>query len=201
MSASITIVTPTFNRSSDILSRCIDCVEGQTYTNWHQIIIADDKDLSGHVCEEIQAKYASPKRTFMCTGSNTKNWGNTPKQYGINAAKSDFIVFVDDDNVIFPNYLMQFIKYFEENPSHGMAICKIIHCGPLAPYWGTPPKILNGNPPTVQNIDTMQICIRTPIAKECAWLDLGYCGDGHTINNFSNHCEFGYISEILAVHL
>ena len=198
---SITIITPTYKRDSDILRRCIDCVESQTYKNWFHIVVVDDVGFEGNISQSLIDEYSSPKRKFICTGANSNNWGNTPKQHGIDAATTDFIVFVDDDNVIFPNYLNKFMRYFDTYPTHGMAICKIIHCGPLAPHWGEPPKIIDGNPPAVRNIDTIQICIRTAIAKDCTWLNLGYCGDGHTIVNFSNHCTFGYIPEILALHL
>ena len=45
-------------------------------------------------------------------------------------------------------------------------IYKIIHVGPLPPNLGAPPKVLNGNPPVLQNIDTLQVCVKSQIMKQ-----------------------------------
>ena len=56
--------------------------------------------------------------------------------------------------LFFPNYLSTFNKNIETQPNIITHICKIIHIGPLPPNLGTTPKVLNNNPPVLQNIDT-----------------------------------------------
>ena len=197
---SFTIITPTYNRNNDILKRCIDCIESQTYTNWRHLVIIDDNDLTKHISQDIINKYSSTKREFITLEKNFNNFGNTPRQYGISLSNEENIVFVDDDNVIFPNFLFTFNKFIELNKNIDSWICKIIHLGPL-PSQFIEPAILNGSPPILQNIDTLQFCVKTSIIKTYGWLDKGYLADGYTIENICKNSSFEFIDEILGVHM
>jgi glycosyltransferase involved in cell wall biosynthesis len=198
---SFTIITPTYQRAPDILRRCLDSVNGLRYREWHQIIIVDDASFEGHVSQELMDEYASPQRTWMTLGYRANNWANAPRMKAILAAASDYIVFLDDDNIVFPNYLTEFVNHFRTHPDHGMAVCKILHCGPLPAHFGRPPAILDGRPPVLQNVDSLQICVRSEIAKQYGWLDAGYTADGATIQLWSQHCTVGFVDTITAVHL
>ena len=52
---------------------------------------------------------------------------------GIRAALGDLLVFVDDDNVLAPDYLAVAVRLFEEHPGLGAA------GGPIVAEWETPP--------------------------------------------------------------
>ena len=52
---------------------------------------------------------------------------------GIRAAHGDLLVFVDDDNVLSPDYLAVAVRLFGENPRLGAA------GGPVVPEWEAPP--------------------------------------------------------------
>lgn len=198
----ITIITPTFKRNTRILKRCIDSINSQTYPHWRHLIIADDKTLVGHVSDEIIEKYSSEKRQFIPLGHRSNNSGNSPRIFGISKIESEFTFFFDDDNVVFPNYLETCMDYFKTHPQIEMSICKIIHLGPLPAHLCPPPKVLNGNPPVLQNIDTLQACIRSHIVKTYGWLETGvYLADGYTLENFAKNCKYGYIDDVLGVHL
>lgn len=202
MNPVVTIITPTFKRDPKILKRCLDSINSQTYTHWYHIIIADDETLEGHVPKELIDEYTSEKRIFLPLGRRSNDSGNSPRIKGVEMINGDFTHFFDDDNVIFPNYLQTCMDYFKENPSKDMSICKIIHLGPLPQHLHPPPKVLNGNPPVLQNIDTLQVCIRSSVVKQYGWLETGvYLADGYTLENFAKHCSFGFIDEILGVHL
>jgi len=198
---SVTIVTVTYNRSTEVLKRCLDCVEGQTFKDWHHLVVVDDKTIDHHISSDVLDMYSCEKREFLALGYHSNNWGNSPRQFAIDHSNSEFIVFIDDDNIVFPHYLDTFVTYFNKHPLHDLAICRIIHLGPLPSFHCPPPKILNGNPPVVQNIDTLQVCVRLQIAKKYGWLDKGYMADGYTIQNFAEHCHHGFLEEILGVHM
>lgn len=206
--AMITIITPTYGRHADVLKRCMDCVDGQTYTHWRHIVIVDDEYVQPHVTQDTVSHYTqNGKREFVSLGKHTNNYGNTPRRHGIYSSQTKYIMFMDDDNVIFPNYLQVMIEHLElhedAQPSDFlMAVCKIIHMGPLPEKLCPPPKILDGRPPVLQNIDTLQVVVTSDLAKKCGWLDQGYLADGYTIELYSHHANhIVYVDEILAVHM
>ena len=204
MNTFFNIITPTFNRSHAIIERCIASVDAQIHKNWKHFVIIDDvdKNKNKHVPQNLIEKYSSPKREFICLGHNSNNFGNSPRKLGINlSTENGYIVFVDDDNIIFPNYLSTFNKNIQPHPNIITHICKIIHMGPLPPNLGTPPKILNGNPPVLQNIDTLQVCVKSQIMKQHGWLNMGYMADGYTIQSLCKNWNYTYIDNILGVHM
>ena len=197
---SVTIITTTYNRNK-VLERCLACVDSQIYTNWKHLVIVDDISTESHISQELIKKYSSDKREFIALGERSNNYGNTPRQFGIMKSESDYILFLDDDNVIFPDYLQVMMEYMLQNPDVDMGICKIIHMGPLPARLCPPPKVLDGNPPVLQNIDTLQVCIKRHIAQTYGWLNMGYCADGHTFELWAKNCKYGFVDSILGVHM
>lgn len=196
---SITIITPTYNRKHDILIRCIKSVDSQTYQNYKHIIIVDDYDFEPHISQEMLNTYSSEKRTFLKTNTRYNNFGNSLRQKGIELADTDYIVFLDDDNIIFPDYLEKMIHGVG---SYDIGICKILHMGPLPPRLCPPPIVLEGNPPVLQNIDTLQVIVKSDVMKREGWeVDKGYLADGYTIEKICKNNSFTYINHILGVHM
>lgn len=200
----ITILTPTYKRTPDTLRRGFAAVNSQLYSNWRQLVIVDDVSMSPHVSDEIQREFADPRREFMVLGQRSNDYGRTPRQVGIEraASTSDFFVFLDDDNVIFPDYLEKFMRHMSAHPEHDMAICKILHMGPLPARLCPPPKVLDGLPPVLQNIDTLQMCVRADFALREGWdVDKGYMADGYTFERWASRGQYGAVDAILGVHL
>jgi glycosyltransferase involved in cell wall biosynthesis len=198
---SFTFITPTFRRPAAVLKRCLDSVEGQAYANWRQIVVVDDATVEPHIPADLLATYTSPQREFVALGRASNNSGNSPRQFAIERATTDFVVFLDDDNVIFPNYLEVMAAALIVEPTADMAICRIIHMGPLPPWLCPPPKVLDGNPPVLQNIDSLQAVVRTRAMKEHTWLDRGYMADGYTLQSLAAKYRHIHVSEILGVHM
>lgn len=196
---SITIITPTYKRDENILLRCIKSVDSQIYQNFKHIIMVDDINLEDHITSDFINSYSSDKRTFMSLGYRSNNYGNNPRQKCIEMTETDYIVFLDDDNVIFPNYLSELIKGVK---NFSIGICKIVHLGPLpAPLW-PPPKIIDGNPPILQNIDTLQVIVKTEVMKKERWeVDKGYLADGYTLEKICKNNDYIFINEILGIHM
>jgi|TARA_B110001450_G_scaffold195282_1_gene183632 glycosyltransferase involved in cell wall biosynthesis len=199
---SFAIITPTFNRSSDVLERCFASIDAQIYKNWKQIVIIDDDNIEKHISSKLVEKYSCDNREFICLGKNSNDFGNSPRTLGIKmASQESYIVFIDDDNVIFPDYLSSFAKNIQLMPIKKIHICQIIHLGPLPSNLGTPPKIIYGKPPVLRNIDTLQICVAAEIIKQHGWLDMGYLADGYTIQSICKTLNYTYINKVLGVHM
>ena len=73
--------------------------------------------------------------------------------------------------------------------------------GPLPPNLGAPPKVLNGNPPVLQNIDTLQVCVKSQIMKQHGWLNMGYMVDGYTIPILCKNWNCTFVDDILGIHM
>lgn len=224
----ITFITPTYSRDDAVLRRCLDCVEGQTFRDWTHLVIVDDKAVEPHVTTETLNAYSHSRRQFIALGHRSNNYGNTPRQLGIDLATTKYIVFLDDDNVIFPNYCRVMLDALGATPSAAkgtgesqptvtdatatttsdrsaadvqMVVCRIIHMGPLPSWLCPPPKVLDGNPPVLQNIDTLQVCVESSVAKQIGWFEMGYMADGHTLQAYARSCGTKHIDDILGVHM
>ena len=96
----ISIIIPAYNVEKYI-SRCIDSVLKQTYSNL-EIILVDDgsKDKSGHICDIYKEKDSRIKVIHKENGglSDARN-------YGIREAQGEYIVFIDSDDYVDSNYI------------------------------------------------------------------------------------------------
>jgi len=97
----ITIITPTHYRP-DLLRRCIQSVQLQTFNEYEHIIVADHCPYAFSVYKE----FASDKRIRFINNEqpHVPNVGSVGKNIGVNNAKSDIIAYCDDDNVLLPNH-------------------------------------------------------------------------------------------------
>jgi glycosyltransferase involved in cell wall biosynthesis len=187
------IITPTYKGRENSLSRAIECVNNQTYSNWEHIIVADGS--INYFCEQ------SEKRRVITLPSPTQDSGNTPRSVGLLHASSDYVLFFDDDNVIFPQYLWTVKQAFSEHNHPLSIICGIYHFGPLPASLGEPPQMLTGSPPVLQNVDTLQFVADTGLMKEHGWLNKGYLADGHTIESYTKQYGYVNIPSVLGIHL
>lgn len=94
----ITVIVPVYN-AEQYISKCIESILEQTYTNL-QIILVDDgsTDGSGELCDRYAAL---DRRVDVC---HTTNRGLVAaRKEGIRKAQGDYVGFVDADDYIEPN--------------------------------------------------------------------------------------------------
>lgn len=87
---SVTVVTPTWKRRGLLLNRCVPSVKDQTYDGHvEHVIVSDgpDEDLRG-----------VPGVTFLPGHVPERNRGLTARRHGAEAAQTDLIAYLDDDN-------------------------------------------------------------------------------------------------------
>lgn len=99
----ISIIVPVYNVEK-YLTKCIDSILSQTYTDWELILIDDGSiDQSGKICDEYICKDSRIKTTHK------KNEGvSRARNTGIALAKGEYICFIDSDDWIDPTYLEDF---------------------------------------------------------------------------------------------
>jgi len=98
----VTIVITTYNRSYQ-LSHAVESAIEQTYKNTEILIVDDGSNFPDtlSVISEIQKKYPSVR---VITQEN--KYLGSARNTGAQNANGEYIVFLDDDDLLFPNYII-----------------------------------------------------------------------------------------------
>lgn len=111
----VSIIVPVYN-TGDKLKKCIDSLVNQTVKDIEIIIINDGStDNSKEVIEEY-IKNNSRKNEVKIEFYSKENEGIAKtRNYGIEKANSDYILFVDSDDYIDKKLIEKLSKYIEQN--------------------------------------------------------------------------------------
>ena len=112
----VSVIIPTYNRA-EMLCQCVDSVLDSTYTSLEILIV--DNNSSDNTVELIKSKYCDEqrvklfplKRNMMAAGGRNE---------GIKHAKGDYLLFVDNDNVVFPDMIEKLIDQMERDKQIGL---------------------------------------------------------------------------------
>ena len=105
------LIIPTYNRP-EALSDCIDSVLKQTVLP-DELIIVDDGNL-----EEIPYEKACQNKGIHTIYYKKDTPGLTrSRNKGVELSSGDIILFLDDDVILFPDYIEQILAGYDENTS------------------------------------------------------------------------------------
>ena len=195
----ISILMPTYNRKVSTIKRSIDCITNQTHSNFELLVISDGPSEPNTL--SLVNSYNDSRIRYLFTGTTLPagDYGASVRQFGLNKMNGKYVCFIDDDNTIEVNYLSELVKPLEENKGD-FTICRILHYGPL-PNNPILPKVLDGNPVKVGNIDTLQVMVKSDIIKNLGWcVKESYYSDGHTFEKLDKNCKKVYVDKILGTH-
>lgn len=101
----VSLIVPVYN-AVKYLSRCVDSILNQNYTDFELILVNDGStDGSLAICEDFERR---DSRVFVI---NEDNQGvSSARNHGIKVAKGDYICFVDADDYVSPSYLDQLVS-------------------------------------------------------------------------------------------
>ncbi len=107
----ITIIVPIY-KVEQYLQRCIESILSQTYCDFELLLVNDGSpDKCGNICDEYAQKDSRIK-VFHKTNGGV----GSARNYGLNNASGEWILFVDGDDELLPNSLRYFIeksKFFD----------------------------------------------------------------------------------------
>lgn len=116
----ISIIIPIYN-SEKKLSECLDSIIKQSYQDFELILINDgSNDNSEEICHTYQSKHPQRIRYYHqvnCGVSSARNMG-------LDNANGEYICFVDSDDYVEPNYLVELLHLLEENNAD-ISMCDI----------------------------------------------------------------------------
>lgn len=105
----ISILVPVY-KVENFISRCIDSVITQNFTNYELILVDDGSpDKSGIICEEYAHKY-----TFIRVVHKANGGLPSARLAGFQNAKGKYIMFLDSDDFLLPNALSTLYNKIEE---------------------------------------------------------------------------------------
>lgn len=115
----ISVVIPHYNQQ-EVIGETIDSILKQTYPAF-EIIIVDDVSTNRELTAISLSKYASCQ-TIKAYYPDEKLYVGGARNYGIDKATGDLVVFIDADDIMHPQRLEIFMRLFSENPSATFAI-------------------------------------------------------------------------------
>lgn len=119
----ISVIVPVYN-VENYLSKCIETLTAQTYSNI-EILLVDDgsTDSSGQICDE----YAVKDNRIMVI--HKENGGlSSARNAGMPKASGEYIAFVDSDDFVSEDYIESLLEACENNGA------KVAACGYIEYY-------------------------------------------------------------------
>ena len=112
----VSVIVPTYNRA-EILCDCIGSIICSTYTNL-EIIIVDNKSTDQTV-DIVKHRYSNDKRIkILKLKKNRMAAGG--RNAGIKVAKGEYMLFVDNDNIVYPDMIELLIREMEKDKNIGL---------------------------------------------------------------------------------
>lgn len=109
----VSVIVPSYN-SAKYLADTIQSIIDQTYQNW-ELILVDDGSTDN--TKEIVTAFEDPRVKYI----HTENRGNYfARNLGLEHAKSEFIAFLDADDVWLPKKLELQVEFFLANENLGI---------------------------------------------------------------------------------
>ncbi len=175
MNELVSVVITTYNRINE-LRRAIKSVIQQSYKNIEIIVVDDNVDNS--ISKQVKSIIEEFNDERIVLKRNEKNLGGAlSRNVGIQAAKGNYIAFLDDDDEYLPTKVEKQLKLFKESNDNKLAL---VYC-----YCNA---VLNGKVIRKYNYDyvgnclynAMRICIAATsqwmCKKECL-IDVGMFSD------------------------
>lgn len=111
----VSVIIPTYNRAN-LLAHAIQSVLEQTMSDL-QLIVVDDGSTDN--TPDVIAHFKDPR---LCYVRQTNQGRSAARNHGARLARSDFLGFLDSDDMYLPESLEAHLKKFRQQPKLGMTI-------------------------------------------------------------------------------
>ncbi len=130
-SSRVSIVIPNYN-SAQFLSETLQSAMESSYPNL-EIIVVDDgsSDQSLTILEDYKSRYPELIRVF----AQCNQGPSVARNYGIHHASGNYILPLDSDDKIHPDYISLAVERFEKEPDTKVVYCEAEKFGIKNVYW------------------------------------------------------------------
>ena len=117
----ISIIIPAYN-SGKFIETTLTNLFSQTYQNFEIIIAYDEKSTDNSL--ELLQKISETYPLTIDIGKDTSS--GTARNRGFKLTKGEYVIFVDADDEIHPQYLETMINIFKEHPELNVVCCDYV---------------------------------------------------------------------------
>ena len=117
----ISIIIPAYN-SGKFIETTLNNLFVQTYQNFEIIIAYDEKSTDNSL--ELLQKISEEHPITIDIGKDTSS--GTARNRGFRLAKGEYVIFVDADDEIHPQYLETMMNIFKEHPELNVVCCDYV---------------------------------------------------------------------------
>ena len=181
----VTVITPTYKRLEK-LAEAIQSVQRQTYTDWEHIVVSDgyDNDVKIFI-NNIGDKRLSYHYTYRMNVM-----GNYQRNYALKYATGEYVLYLDDDNIIYENCLSSMVSKFTSD-NIGYVIGPILYGNivksPKYPFqW--------------RQIDLLNYMIRRKLVEKLWGQNVHVSADYFLIDRVSKISTGNYVDDLIGHH-
>lgn len=157
----VSVIVPVYNQA-DYLTETLNSVLSQTYTQWECVIINDG---SSDDSERIAKDFCQKDKRFLYIFQ--KNMGVvSARNNAINNSSGKYILPLDGDDIILPDYLDLAVNVMEKNPDINLVYCDVEFIGSRSGKLHLP-KL------TLKNILQAGCCVCTSMFKRESFDKIG----------------------------
>lgn len=185
--------------SDKVLCQGLDSLSQSTFKDFEVLIYHDGPTsrpfpkIGGY---NLNYKYKETKKRY-------NDWGHSLRDLGIKEASGEYIVHFNPDNLLYPNILKELSKMDDD-----AIICPVLLEGTVRTSMGMKRTrkeedmvLLDGYPPVPQNIDAMQLVMKTNLwRKYGGWYNKSEQSDGHIYQWLCSRVPVKYTHNIIGVH-
>jgi glycosyltransferase involved in cell wall biosynthesis len=99
----ITVIIPSYNRA-DLIVETLKSIQKQTYKNW-ECIIVDDRSTDNTIAKLDKYRELDNRFLVLERPIDKPKGANSCRNYGLEHAKGDYVIFFDSDDLMTPNHI------------------------------------------------------------------------------------------------
>ena len=197
----VSVILPTYNRAR-LLPRAVRSVLCQTHSNLELIVIDDgsDDNTPATIASFDDPRVRALRRERSQLAGNEEN----PRNLGVEAARGDYLCFLDDDDAYRPEFVERLVSHLEADPRLGLVYCdSVFHREERGREVATVNRSVDfdrGLLERVNFVSTTEIMVRTSCAREVGGWDTHIKrGSDHAfVLRISERYPVLHVAEVLA---
>jgi hypothetical protein len=111
----VSVILPTRNRAA-LLHRAIQSVLDQSHEHWQLVVVDDGSD------DETSTALEQVSDPRVCILRQDHSGDGAARNAGLAAASGEYVAYLDDDNVMHPDWLRAIVWAFNQNPGARVVI-------------------------------------------------------------------------------